>query len=700
MDKPIKLAPTLAMVNVVSMDRDKYYELHVVPATSRKETSRNPYQIRRRYSDFITFQIKLETQLRHEFTFIRDTLIHPVHGRIYLPVLPADTVVSEQRELERVKVLDSYVKDLLALPQELTRRMLFSTFFGEWKHDIQNSPNPEDFMNFEAYMPIVSPNTNRQSEKAYIKPRKESRSVNGKSTSLPRPNRLAKSPGTDKPLPATPPVDSPSPMSAVSQPSLRHKPTFEEFCSDLAESLGVNLNKKQSIESLRDTIMESKSPEELQSPAYSLYKNENIEYDNDTLPGTLPLISNPLKLEIPQERSILSQIFSGQSQDTILDDMSLQRIRTESTKSSETITDDTVQRSQTEKVTSRLSHDTEIDRSTIIRRINSEKSLSKSKIREELRKNSENAAMPDLILPRINIGFDEGFEEQRIATLKRSAFGSNRLSISIPSRKESRNWSASAQTSSGDKPKNIAIIKRSDSPANNSSLNPTTNEDSTVQSELDYQAVTSPSDILNDYNYSPVIIDYTSHNAQKESGYESLPYESLDRATNRSVSPSTEKSRESIAKESISTLLRGIKRRNNSKEEGDQTQTVDAEVNVKANRLHELIALQQSMQVPDGGSNFLTLRLIISTGSTVTVRVAKTIDIDTLREKLARKCTLLPDSFKWKKTDSDLVYLSSISYRDPDMEILTIDDQEDWLGCLDHCLNNGKLTLFINVQEL
>ncbi|KAJ3259181.1 hypothetical protein HK103_002848 [Boothiomyces macroporosus] len=578
--------------------------------------------------------------------------------------------------------------------------MLFSTFFGEWKHDIQNSPNPEDFMNFEAYMPIVSPNTNRQSEKAYIKPRKESRSANGKSASLPRPNRLAKSPGTDKPLPATPPVDSPSPMSAVSQPSLRHKPTFEEFCSDLAESLGVNLNKKQSIESLRDTIMESKSPEELQSPAYSLYKNENIEYDNDTLPGTLPLISNPLKLEIPQERSILSQIFSGQSQDTILDDMSLQRIRTESTKSSETITDDTVQRSQTEKAPSRLSHDTEIDRSTIIRRINSEKSLSKSKIREELRKNSENAAMPDLILPKINIGFDESFEEQRIATLKRSAFGSNRLSISIPSRKESRNWSASAQTSSGDKPKNIAIIKRSDSPANNSSLNPTTNEDNTMQSELDYQAVTSPSDILNDYNYSPVIIDYTSHNAQKESGYESLPYESLDRVTNRSVSPSTEKSRESIAKESISTLLRGIKRRNNSKEEGEQTQTVDAEVNVKANRLHELIALQQSMQVPDGGSNFLTLRLIISTGSTVTVRVAKTIDIDTLREKLARKCTLLPDSFKWKKTDSDLVYLSSISYRDPDMEILTIDDQEDWLGCLDHCLNNGKLTLFINVQEL
>ncbi|KAJ3320740.1 hypothetical protein HDV06_005033 [Boothiomyces sp. JEL0866] len=699
MDKPIKLAPTLAMVNVVSMDKDKYYELHVVPATSRKENARPPYQIRRKYADFITFQIKFETQLRHEFTFIRDTLLHPVHGRIYLPILPADTLVSEQKELERIKVLDIYVKDLLALPQELTRRMLVSTFFGEWKHDIQSSPNPEDFVNFDAYMPIISENTNRQSERTYIKPRKESKSINNKSTSLPRPNRLAKSPGTDKPLPATPSVDSPSPMSAVSQPSLRHKPTFEEFCSDLAESLGVSLNKKQSIESLRDTIMESKSPDDLQSPAYSLYKNENIEYDNDTIPGTLPLISNPLKLEIPKERSILSQIFSVQSQDTILDDMSLQRIQTDGTKSSDTIVDDTIRRPQTEKG-SRLSQDTEIDRGSIIRRINSEKSLSKSKIREELRKNSENAAMPDLILPRVNIALDESFEEPRIATLKKSAFGSNRLSISIPSRKESRNWSASAQTSASDKPKNISIIKRSESPAVNSSVNPTTNEGSAAQSELEYKGVTSPTDILNDYNYSPVIIDYTSHNAQKESGYESLPYESLDRVTNRSVSPSTEKSRDSIAKESISTLLRGIKRRNNSKEETEHTPVAEPDVRIKANTLQDLIALQQSMQLPEGGSNFLTLRLIISTGSTVTVRVAKTIDINTLREKLARKCTLLPDSFKWKKTDADLVYLSSISYRDPDMEILTIDDQEDWLGCLDHCLNNGKLTLFINVQEL
>ncbi|KAJ3276047.1 hypothetical protein HDV01_006217 [Terramyces sp. JEL0728] len=699
MDKPIKLAPTLAMVNVVSMDKDKYYELHVVPATSRKDNFRPPYQIRRRFSDFITFQIKLETQLRHEFTFVRDTLLHPVHGRIYLPILPADSLVSGPKELERVRILDVYVKDLLALPQELTRRMLVSTFFGEWKHDIQNSPGPEDFMNFDAYMPTASNNTNRQSEKTYIKPRKESRSINSKSASLPRPTRTAKSPGTDKPLPATPPVDSPSPMSAVSQPSLRHKPTYEEFCTDLAESLGVSLNKKISAESLRDTIMESKSPESLQSPAYSLYKNENIEYDNDTLPGTLPLISNPLKLEIPKERSILSQIFSVQSQDTILDDFSLGRIQLDSMKSSDTIKDDTISHTHTEKASSRYSQETEIDRGSIIRRIKSDKSISKSKIREELRMNSQNAAMPDLILPTVNL--EKTVEEPRIANLKNSALVSSRLSISIPSRKESRNWTASAQTSASDKPKNIAIIKRSESPAVNSSLNPTTNEESAVQNELEYQGITSPSDILNEYNYSPVIIGYTSHDGQKESGYESLPYESLDRQTNRSVSPTTEKSRDSIAKESISTLLRGIKRRNNSKEEAEQPPAADTDTKIRNRTLQDLLALQQSLPATENGvGNFLTLRLIISTGSTVTVRVAKTIDIDTLREKLSRKCTLLPDSFKWKKTDLDQVYLSSISYRDPDMEILTIDDQEDWLGCLDHCLNNGKLTLFINVQEL
>ncbi|KAJ3086243.1 hypothetical protein HK102_013369 [Quaeritorhiza haematococci] len=128
----VKLAPPVSSARVLDFERGedgKYWFVIEVCPTHTESTQKlsfladaSQYTIRRRFEDFLDFheQLKLDGN----------------NAESSLPELPKRRMfVTRAVCEERVPMLDAYVKQLLSLSPKTTKSLLFSEFFGLWRHD-------------------------------------------------------------------------------------------------------------------------------------------------------------------------------------------------------------------------------------------------------------------------------------------------------------------------------------------------------------------------------------------------------------------------------------------------------------------------------------------------------------------------------------------------------------------------------------
>jgi hypothetical protein len=223
----LKLAPSIAMINVVGIDIELHFTVQVIPSTNSPaghppQSLTQPYEIRRNFEDFVNFDKKFREKLSKEFIMKGDIIQHPMLGRInQMPRLPpAKTHVDYVVHLSRVKELNQYVKHLLLLQPEICKRAPIPEFFGKWPKDVKMKDSlPTPPLNGTYDLDILVGNSPLSA---------------GSSAVLPTPSIPVKN--TKRAQDSTP------------------KPTFEEFVNDLAKNLGVEMKEpRTSI----DTVLES-----------------------------------------------------------------------------------------------------------------------------------------------------------------------------------------------------------------------------------------------------------------------------------------------------------------------------------------------------------------------------------------------------------------------------------------------------------
>ncbi|KNC98935.1 uncharacterized protein SPPG_05897 [Spizellomyces punctatus DAOM BR117] len=138
----VKLAPVLETARVSAYqkfdDGKIWYKVNVIPSTVTGNAKKKrlsfvaaprPYAVWRRYDHFVDFHTALAAQLKKDPS--------AAAGR-RLPQLPKSRFfVTRAVCEERVTRLDAYTRELLTMPERVTRNLLFGEFFGLWIKDIE-----------------------------------------------------------------------------------------------------------------------------------------------------------------------------------------------------------------------------------------------------------------------------------------------------------------------------------------------------------------------------------------------------------------------------------------------------------------------------------------------------------------------------------------------------------------------------------
>eukprot|EP00842_Homolaphlyctis_polyrhiza_P006743 jgi/Hompol1/706/HPOL_004364-RA len=101
--------------------------------------------------------------------------------------------------------------------------------------------------------------------------------------------------------------------------------------------------------------------------------------------------------------------------------------------------------------------------------------------------------------------------------------------------------------------------------------------------------------------------------------------------------------------------------------------------------------------------HFVPIRAISGTASIV-LKISRTVDFATILDKLAlRFASHEASQPEWKRYPShfgkQIVAIQNVTYKDSDSHLIHIQDEEDWILCLDEAISRGKLTLYVTIES-
>jgi hypothetical protein len=660
-----RLAPTLAMLNVISIDSELHFVIQVIPATTARTDPvmlpTDPYQVRRSYEDFQAFHALFVEKLQKEFVVTEGVIQHPILGRINeMPRLPEPKQYADYKtHQQRVKELNQYVKHLLLLQPEIYRRAPVPEFFGEWPKDTKAKDRTIPALNGTYDLDILVGNSPG--------------SAYSNMSPLPNPsppsNSSATPPILATPLPPNNNVPAPEPV----------KPTFEEFVNDLAKNLGVERtepkgrvqsmdtvvdsphlrHKVQSVQSVA-TVLENPPQRKFVKPMMSMdtvksaqqpIRTLSLAKSMDTVRDTV-LERRDTVLECPISPSLtkISEVSSplrSEFRDTIVEDLDGRTLTRLNREERDTVIDD-VRPNSTKSDSTAVNEMGEAIESYKDRRAVAERLRGHQRQRSNGSLRKEDIPRRQNLMMKIDTTIDRG--------------GSPSPGIAIPSRKESRNWNSSGESPA---PKQLNIFTA---------------------------GADTPTSVNLPFSHSPMSERFPSLGREKANDkIDSLPRDrttvvkeslgTLARATKRRESPTRTSSRDELFESAMDTIKRGTaKRMNQSAPESFGNNALE----------------YQSIE------NWLTLRVVLSQCQPLYLPVLRDINYDTLMDKISVLIAETPSNRRWRMLPhprQHMVALQHVSYRNPDLDLVMIQTERDWDICKYHAQQIEKLTLFVTVHE-
>ncbi|KAH9249587.1 hypothetical protein BASA81_012661 [Batrachochytrium salamandrivorans] len=103
--------------------------------------------------------------------------------------------------------------------------------------------------------------------------------------------------------------------------------------------------------------------------------------------------------------------------------------------------------------------------------------------------------------------------------------------------------------------------------------------------------------------------------------------------------------------------------------------------------------------------HFIQIRAIADASVVVSLKLSRTVDFTAVLDKLAMRFATHENTLaEWKRFPGhfgkQIVAIQSITYKDSDSHLINIQDEEDWLLCLDEAIRRGKLTLFVSIESI
>jgi len=395
--------------------------------------------------------------------------------------------------------------------------------------------------------------------------------------------------------------------ASISVHELRHKPTFEQFVKDLASSLGVDsgLSDSDNDKQLdRDTVVESKPSMQLPSMPPSI-----------ALGNVRDSVSVATVLDDDHHYSVFAP-FSlpkcDSQRDTVAAPMSSQNSGASTEPPTATVASSLYRQSLTSNVSGCY---------------------------------AEGSFLSPYYSPATKLSITTSVLDTRAGA-----------AVSIPSRKESRNWSSESPLS-----KQLKII-------------------TTVES--------SESPLTNQVRQFPV--PFATPVASRT--------DSLDR------NASLGRDRNTLVKESLGTLLRATLRRetpaaNPAPAENTRQQAFEAFKKVTLDRNKSCPEPRNS---PLEYTSPLTIRLVISKSAPIYVPISRQVDFDGLLDQVSLSLAKSPAAMIWRKLpppNEQMVAVQFISYRNATMEMILLENDDDWQLCKEGVHKAEKLTLFVSAHQ-
>ncbi|KAI8896761.1 hypothetical protein BC833DRAFT_596252 [Globomyces pollinis-pini] len=592
---------------------DSFFQIKVRSNTIKE------YFISRTINEFQTFHAAYELHLSKSYPITRGVIML-MHQNILIP--PFYLVVTQTDQNKRLALLNSYLEQLLALPHEIGRTKLFEQFFCPWSKDTKLAKIDTD-------IPSKS--------KILISPRTSSRTSNG-FNSLPRPSRKN---SMDKALPPTPSSNSiiepkHTLNSVSSQPSLRNKPTYEEFVSDLAQRMGVSMDKVE----LNDdkTILVNNNTTE------SVLNNDRDTVLVDTHETAVDKIESHIRDTVIAETSDFNCLESLSEKDS--------------------------HKLRLKKSAERVSGDSK----PIPPSLSTGKLVFSSSTEESI-----GTSFTD------NLGPSSSKKPNKLV---------------IPPRQDSRNYVHSASsahsTSSQTRPLLTTGAPVLDKYGNPSIAMPaSTIKKGRSDFALEVKKVRIKSIESSDQFLDDFLEEYTlPSNSEFTSKVSAINIPSPSNSNAMSA-----RSPEEERKENVNTLIKAtLRRKPNGQlrsptsgtptsapltDSSDSPPNVSRIVNRDSPRLFRVhsIATSESSEV---STHFVNIRVMISNGpseiTTKLIKVSKSVDFTTLKNQLG------------------MASVENISYRNSDFQIVSLKNDHDWSICLDQALIDGKLSLFVTLS--
>ncbi|KAJ3303482.1 hypothetical protein HDV03_003759 [Kappamyces sp. JEL0829] len=673
MEQYIRLSPPISMIYVRRIDAENHYEMQVVPASNLPPvysnedlyiSPKNPYHIRRTLSDFESFHKAVMAVAGKPSGASR---LSPAE----IPLLPVlDTPATSLVEL--VAPLNQYVASLVALPPDVLNGIPMDKFFGEWIQDrFESRPLLSESlvskigamisMGFDTKDDVLANILKRDQELrkgSTAAPSLVSNAALKQNTkfSSPKPTMQPSTDASGAPKPLAVPVRlhsrsisqdqiknimSGQLMSAEVEKTQSRIPTYEEFVSQLAVSLSVDISEKNGEKPLmRDTIMEH-------ADSFRFSAAETIR-DSE-----FPAANQLLKTLNAIEQS--GRAAGSPSLDTTLAGGSA---RTATEGKGER---DTLIMEGEEPLEALMASLMRPIKKIHMREESASIEPSKSSVLQ--RSQSAREAGYNGYGSRSNFQDGESFRPvvrtkslaKPITTTSPLASASSASSlqspVTIPSRKDSRNWITSA---SSDQSK--------------LSLN--------TQLPDPRSPLRSPSTRRKDSARASPIVSPQSKQLPERSAFgdEKRDYFQPSSLNNTSIPP------RDPAKEGFNSLLRSASRRSPSPTPGtdeEASSIVSSNFTVASNRPLKHSNTAMSLR------QYLTLKLIQTSGAPTSIKVPLGIDFKSLIDKVA----MVAGSMDAKR----------VCYRDADMEMITMTDEEAWSICKE-TVPEDKLTLFIMLK--
>jgi hypothetical protein len=249
MEEYITLAPPILMLNVTRIDSEKHYSCQVVSSNSKS------YRVRRKWEDFEMLSISIAEVLGSKsYTVESGTILFNGAEMAQLPQFPSNSSKTIRQEL------DSYVKSLLLLPKDILKILPLDKFFGHWTIDKHESKEvlSESLVNKIGAMITMGYDTNDDLT-SILKRDQDLKYGSTSSADHPRTDhqtRLENYQRSFSQISQAQTCDIYDSDEDAGRPSANRASevlTYEEFVAKLANSLSVDISEKSTAEDIRDT---------------------------------------------------------------------------------------------------------------------------------------------------------------------------------------------------------------------------------------------------------------------------------------------------------------------------------------------------------------------------------------------------------------------------------------------------------------